>query len=53
MTAWIWSFVPAVMLDTVQHASFLIDFLAAVVSRLSRQGRALQLMTTWAGGWAW
>ncbi len=41
---WICSLVPAVMLEMVQHASFLMLFLWLVVSRLSRQGRAPQLM---------
>mmetsp|Transcript_9395 Transcript_9395/g.32692 ORF Transcript_9395/g.32692 Transcript_9395/m.32692 type:complete len:213 (+) Transcript_9395:258-896(+) len=42
--AWIWSLLPAVMLEMVQHASFLMLFLWLVVSRLSRQGSAWQLM---------
>lgn len=50
---WICSLVPAVMLEMVQHASFLMLFLWLVVSRLSRQGSAPQLMMIWwrSGGW--
>ena len=36
---------PAVMFEIVQHASFLMLFLWLVVSRLSRQGSAPQLIT--------
>lgn len=43
-STWICSLVPAVMLEMVQHASFLMLFLWLVVSRLSRQGSAPQLM---------
>jgi hypothetical protein len=43
-TVWICSLVPAVMLEMVQHASFLMLFLWLVVSRFSRQGSAPQLM---------
>lgn len=39
MTAWIWSLLPAVMLEMVQHASLRIDFLWWL-SMASRQGRA-------------
>ena len=44
---WICSVVPAVMFEMVQQASFLMLFLWLVCSRLSRQGRAVQLMMTW------
>lgn len=37
---------PAVMLEMVQHASFLIDSLA-LLRRCSKQGRAEQFNTTW------
>lgn len=47
MTAWICSFVPAVMFEMVQQASFLMLFLWFAVSRVRRQLRAPQLMTTW------
>ena len=42
---WICALVPAVMLEMVQQASFLMLFLGLVVSRFSRYGSALQLMT--------
>ena len=47
MTAWIWSLVPAVMLEMVQQASFLMLFFCAVLSRCRRQVSAPQLMMTW------
>ena len=47
LPTWICSLVPAVMLEMVQHASFLMLFLWLVVSRLSRQGSAPQLMMIW------
>ena len=40
------SLVPAVMLEMVQQASFLMLFLWLVVSRFSRHGKAPQLMMT-------
>jgi hypothetical protein len=38
---------PAVMLDTVQHASFLMDFLWSPVSSANNEGSAWQLMMIW------
>mmetsp|Transcript_3204 Transcript_3204/g.9980 ORF Transcript_3204/g.9980 Transcript_3204/m.9980 type:complete len:234 (+) Transcript_3204:444-1145(+) len=46
ITCWICCWLPAVMLEMVQQASFLIDFFEWFESRCSRQGSALQLMTT-------
>mmetsp|Transcript_28401 Transcript_28401/g.95626 ORF Transcript_28401/g.95626 Transcript_28401/m.95626 type:complete len:202 (+) Transcript_28401:223-828(+) len=43
-TAWIWSLLPAVMLEMVQHASLRMPFLALPRSA-SRQGSAEKLMT--------
>jgi hypothetical protein len=43
---WICSLVPAVMLEMVQHASFLMLFLCVVVRRSCRQPNAPQLITT-------
>lgn len=43
---WIWARFPAVMLDTVQHASFLMDSLG-LLSRCSKHGRAEQFKITW------
>lgn len=48
---WICSLVPAVMLEMVQHASFLMLFLWLVVSRLSRHGSAPQLMMICGQAW--
>ena len=44
--AWICSFVPAVMLEMVQQASFLMLFFWLVFSRCSRQPSAPQFMMT-------
>mmetsp|Transcript_2962 Transcript_2962/g.6941 ORF Transcript_2962/g.6941 Transcript_2962/m.6941 type:complete len:214 (-) Transcript_2962:1257-1898(-) len=46
ITAWICSLVPAVMLEIVQHASFLMLFLWPDCRSASRQLRTLQLTTT-------
>lgn len=43
---WIWALFPAVMLDTVQHASFLIDSLG-LLRRWSKHGSAEQFKITW------
>lgn len=43
---WIWSLLPAVILEMVQHASFLMLFLWFWVSRFNKQGRALQPIIT-------
>merc|ERR1719353_245920 len=42
-TDWIWSLLPAVMFEIVQHASFLIPFLG-LPSNASKQGKAEKLM---------
>mmetsp|Transcript_20263 Transcript_20263/g.56183 ORF Transcript_20263/g.56183 Transcript_20263/m.56183 type:complete len:214 (+) Transcript_20263:353-994(+) len=46
ITAWIWSLVPAVMLEIVQQASFLMLFLWVDWSSASRQLSTLQLTIT-------
>lgn len=43
---WIWARFPAVMLDTVQHASFLMDSLG-LLRRWSKHGSAAQFKITW------
>jgi len=42
---WIWALFPAVMLETVQHASFRIDSLG-LLSKCKRQGNAEQFKIT-------
>ncbi|KAH3672592.1 hypothetical protein OGATHE_002237 [Ogataea polymorpha] len=46
ITAWIWSLFPAVMLEIVQHASFLIDSFGDLSSGASA-GSTPALMTIW------
>lgn len=49
MTLWIWALFPAVMLETVQEASFWMLGLGCF-SRLWKMGRAEESITTWNWG---